>query len=136
MWSILVRVVIVMVGLLIVSDVARPLSTETLTIGRKTLRFDMDWPVLRDISAKLYFSDGTLESCQVGFRAFSRLEVGDVVTITSTHTLRSCVGITRDGDVIASGRFWRWTTGAFGALFVLLGLFGKEDRNRRREVDV
>ena len=136
MWSMLVRVVIVVVGLVIVSDIARPLSTQTLTIGRKTLRFDTDWPVLRDVSAKLYFSDGTLESCQVGFQAFSRLEVGDVVTVTSTHTLRSCVGITRDGDVIDSGRFWRWTTGALGALIVLLGLFGKEDRNRSREMDV
>lgn len=135
MLSMLIRAATVVFGLLIVSDIARPLSTEEVTIERKTLEFQLDWPLLSDIAAQAYFGDGTKRSCYINLRTYARLNKGDVVQLTFTHTLRSCVSITRDGEVIEAGRFWKWTTGLAGGLLILMGVFGNPLSGRRYEAE-
>ena len=43
--------------------------------------------------------------------------------------------ITRAGEVIESGRFWKWTTGLAGGLLILMGVFGNPLRGRRYEAE-
>lgn len=135
MLSMLFRAGIVVFGLVMISDIARPLSTEEVTVSRKTLEFELDWPLINNIAAQAYFGDGTVRSCHISLRAFSKLNKGDVVTLTVTKALRSCVSITRDGEVIESGRFWKLTTALMGGILILLGLFGEMKEDRSREVE-
>jgi hypothetical protein len=136
MWTMLGRVVVVVFGLLIVADIGRPLTTEEVTVSRKTLELRLDWPVLREISATVYFGEGTKRSCTIDLPTYLKLNKGDVVTVSVTHTLRSCVSITRGDEVIDSGRFWKWTTGLGGVVVILLGLFIKPSNERRYEVEL
>lgn len=134
-FDLVIRAAVVIFGIIIISEIAQPLSIEEMTVRRTTLRYQVDWPVIKDYAAKAYFSSGSIDSCQIGLRAYSKLKEQDRVRVALSHTLRRCITIHRNGEAIESGKFWKLISALLGALVICAGLFGKSRTDDDRYLD-
>lgn len=125
MLSFIVRVVMIVVGLLAMADAFLPLSTEQAQVARKTLHFSLNPPSIPLNPARIYFEGGSIGSCSFGYAAYGRLAAGDRVTVERTRLLKSCLSVSRDGEVIESSRFWKPFSFLFGLLVVVVAIFGR-----------
>ena len=136
MWGTLGRFVCLIVGIVLLLDIFLPTRIEPLKVDLHSINVynaQNNRPInaIADIEFRLHFDGGRLSSCSVGYAAYSRLRDGDSVNIQETKILKRCIGISKDGQIIQSNKYWRLLEMLFGFLLIAVG-FGwlKGDDNR------
>ena len=83
---------------------------------------------------RLDFVGGRVESCTVGWSAFSALDDGDVVSVETSRVFKSCDGIRRGDEVISRARSHKWLL-LVPIAILLAAAFGWIQFDRRNDDD-
>lgn len=136
MWDTLGRFACLILGIVLLLDIFLPTRIEPLKVDLHSTNIynaqnNRTINVIADTEFRLHFVGGRLSSCTVGYAAYSGLRDGDSVDVQETKILKRCIGISKDGQIIQSNKYWRLLEMLFGFLFLAIGLgWLKSDDNR------
>lgn len=130
MVTLLFRLAMIILGIVVVAEAFLPLSTARDQVERKTLTFDLQSPSVPWNPATIYFAGGNAGSCRFGLATYARVAAGDQVSIERTRLTKSCVSISRDGEVIEGSRYWKLGCILFGLTILAVAMFGQVDKGR------
>ena len=102
--DVITRLAALLIAILLAIDAFSGERTESLRVDRHTR--STGWR--HDDDYRLHFVGGRVESCQVGWSAFSALVDGDEVSVDTSRVFKSCDGIRRGDEVIAKATLHRW----------------------------
>ncbi len=104
--DVIIRLAALLIAILLAIDAYSGERTETLRVDRHTLTHGSSWR--HDDSYRLHFVGGRVESCEVGWSAFSALADGDEVSVDTSRVFKSCDGIRLGDEVIARPNVHKW----------------------------
>lgn len=120
----LARVACVVVGALLIAEVALParLETSRVRLHATSDDFATKQPIQKGTTYRLALTDPALSDCEVREETFRRLKDGDEVSVKRSAILRTCFYIaSRDGLVDTTSEP-RLAFGLGGGLLLLVGL--------------
>ena len=87
-------------GVLLLLDTGFPTATEAMQVDGHSSHVDTrvnNTGNFRDTSYNLKFIAGRVDSCSVGYSAYTKLHYGDTVSVKTTKIFKKCISIARDG---------------------------------------
>jgi hypothetical protein len=98
------RLAALLIAILLAIDAFSGERTESLRVDghTRTTRWQ------RDDDYRLHFSGGRVESCNVGWSAYSALRDGDEVSVDTSRVFRTCDGIRRGDESITRAHLHKW----------------------------
>ena len=128
--DVITRLAALLIAVLLAIDAFSGERTESLRIDRHTRT--TNWR--HDDSYRLHFVGGRVESCEVGWSAFSALADGDEVSVDTSRVFKSCDGIRRGDEVIARPNVHKWFM-LIPIAILLAAAFGRIQFERRVDDD-
>ncbi len=102
--DVLTRLAALLVAILLAIDAYSGERTEALRVDRHTRAAGLR----HDDTYRLHFVGGRVESCEVGWSAFSALNDGDEVSVDTSRVFKSCDAIRRGDESITRAHLHKW----------------------------